>query len=1331
MNRSVGDDPDDRPLDAEFVDQLVAYDAQLAAGDTRAPSTGGAAGTSSEALARLNRAKNCVLLLECVWPRATARDAVDLACPTTIGRFRIARELGRGGFGIVYLARDERLGREIALKVQRPETIISPSLRERFLREAKAAARLEHPGIAGVHEVGEEGFQIWIASEYVPGGSLAAWQRSCSSPLPPRDVATFLVSLAEAIEYAHRQGVLHRDLKPNNVLVQTVGGESTSQPLSSLTPKVIDFGLARIDETPGQQTRTGALIGTPPYMAPEQATGRVREIGAATDVYGLGTILYELLTGQPAFQGQNDVQTLRHVVEDDPVRPGRLRAGLPADLEAICLKCLEKKPDARYASCAALADDLRRFLAGEPTCARPAGPIERLFKWSTRRPAMAALAVVSIAASVALVVAAVWHSVRVTQLYEVAESRRLEAEARQAEVEQKQEALRNYLYVADIPLAYQAYQRHDLAQMKTLLARHVPRAGETDLRGFPWYFLEQLRRDEQPALKGHAGDVFTVLYSPDGKLLASCGKDQTVRLWNASDRRLMDTLRGHTKEVNIIAFSRDGSLLASGGEDGVVNVWDVASAISTAPSDTSSPSRPSPKYQYNLTLPVATVAFSPDGRTLAAAGTNHAIELFPLEPNGLRRTMPTTGQVSAVLFSHNGESIYFAAGNKIRLWECTSGHEQAVSAEGPHDIGPLAMSHDGKLLVSADLLCRVRLWSSETLASRSDWILQDSRIDALEFAPDDRTLALGGKGRTVSLLDIATLTTRSTLLGHAAWVWSAAFSPDGNTLATSSADGMVKLWDLNHLGPHRLACDPNGTFRSVAFSPDSQTLAVGKAKGWIELWDWQSGRRLNVTRVDQPIMDEQGPQAMAADVMALAFSPNGRQLASSHPNGQVRLWDTSTLAVTAILSSPTSGKLALAYSPDGRTLAVGGHPRESCARFWDLQELKPRPVNVHLLGVDNLCYLDAVPWVAAYSHDFGHLQLLRSTDYSRQAYLGFPTEQNHSIAVSADGRLTATGGTSFDPGLFLWNTATGRCLARLSGHQAGISEVSFCPDGRTIASASADGTLRLWDLWSCQELLSLGFGTAIPESCRVSPDGRAIALAATSADGQGQLFVWSAGVPTVADHAVSLPILQRQEEPIAPDRTQARAAETADGGFVRRTTEGRWFRQQCAWANSLAERHGGETSLPTFEERMRGGALEQGAVVLRKGMGATMWTGVFPPLDPWGEDNIRANLRFINGRTDLPNQAVAGCVLGKAFKSFPASWTMILLPESAVERQSVGAADIGPTDDLFERFRHVHRWAKQHGFTGGFPTFIDEEKNGHTYYGVVLIKPDMGEEVWH
>jgi serine/threonine protein kinase len=360
----------------------------------------------------------------------SARPVAAAPAAARMGPYEILEEIGRGGMGVVYKARHATLNRVAAVKVLRAGEA-DQELRQRFLTEARAVAALSHPNIVSIHEVFDPpGGAPFVALEYAANGSLA--RKIDGAPLPAREAAELLLPLAEAVQAAHRAGIIHRDLKPANVLLTDPSGGRQSEasgghqspeegppgrrayppsgesrpPLPVLTPKLTDFGLAKQLEDESH-TRTGAILGTPSYMAPEQAEGR-KDVGPLSDVYGLGAILYEMLTGRPPFKGDTALTTLAQVVNDEPVPPRRLNPGTPHDLETICLKCLNKAPARRYSSAGELADDLRRWLTGEPIRARPAGWLERAVKWTRRRPAGAALVGVSGAALAALV--ALWIS---------------------------------------------------------------------------------------------------------------------------------------------------------------------------------------------------------------------------------------------------------------------------------------------------------------------------------------------------------------------------------------------------------------------------------------------------------------------------------------------------------------------------------------------------------------------------------------------------------------------------------------------------------------------------------------------------------------------------------------------------------------------------------------------------------------------------------------------------------------------------------------------------------------------------------------------------------
>jgi tetratricopeptide (TPR) repeat protein/tRNA A-37 threonylcarbamoyl transferase component Bud32 len=449
-----------------------------------------------------------------LWPRAAAEPLPStLSGPgaggqtavlplARLGRFDLRRELGRGAFGVVFLARDPRLGRDVALKVPRAEVLVTPELRARFRHEARAAAALDHPNIVPVYDAGEEDAVCYIAHAYCPGITLAAWLKQRTEPVPAALAARLAAQLAEAVQHAHDRGVLHRDLKPSNVMLEARSDGPAGDSLP-FVPRITDFGLAKLAEgteaaSRGCQTHSGAVVGTPQYMAPEQAEGRSKWVGPAADVYALGAILYELLTGRPPFAGETMLATLELVRGEEPLAPTRLRPGVPRDLETICLHCLRKEPSGRYASARELAAELHLFLAGEPVRARPASAWERAVKWARRRPAQAGLAAVSAAAVLTVLGVVLVANGRLRQQRNLAEERQHEAEKQRRR--------------ADIYLR----EAHDAVDQLT-------RLGYESLEGVP--YAEAVRRELlQEALKFHQGFARQESDDPDVRL-------ETARAW--------------------------------------------------------------------------------------------------------------------------------------------------------------------------------------------------------------------------------------------------------------------------------------------------------------------------------------------------------------------------------------------------------------------------------------------------------------------------------------------------------------------------------------------------------------------------------------------------------------------------------------------------------------------------------------------------------------------------------------------------------------------------------------------------------------------------------
>jgi eukaryotic-like serine/threonine-protein kinase len=788
---------------------------------------------------------------------------------------------------------------------------------ERFLSEARAVAQLQHPHLVRLYESGQHEGLPYFTLEFVPGGSLA--DKLKGTPLPPREAARLVEQAARGVQYAHEKGIVHRDLKPANVLLAADG-----------TAKVTDFGLARRVDGSEKLTATGAVLGTPPYMAPEQASGESKGVGPAADVYGLGAVLYECLTGRPPFQAATPLDTLLQVMKAEPVSPSQLQPQVPRDLETICLKCLQKEPAKRYASAAALAEDLRRYQAGEPILARPVGALERGWRWCRRNPAVAGLLGAVAAALLLGTGVATWFALEAAASAERADRKALDAEKaregeaaqakaeararqdaetarkqadadrqraerREAEARTQLERARHALCTAQLMRVAAVYERDPRLGLELL---HDCNACPLDLRDFAWRWYERRcrRLPEKATLERHTGA--SVAFSPDGRLLASGGFENTVTLWEVATSRVKATLKGHGHSdfLLCVAFSPDGTLLAS-GKGNEVKLWDVTTGQKKAD-------------LRSHTRPILSVAFSPNGKLLASGAGEYAhggpgeLKLWDVATG--REKAPLKGHreaVYSVAFSPDGKLLASGGGEdtklgEVKLWEVASGREKAALQGHTYPVRSVAFSPDGKILASGTNLDGVRLW--EVATGRLKTSLKEASSFSVAFSPDGILLASAGGGE-VKLWDAATGQEKASLKGHAGHVNSVAFSPDGKTLASGAGapldlpGGEIKLWDMA-TGQEKTTLEGQiAAVRSVTFSADGKLFASGGDDGTVKLWEVGTGQ-------------EKATLTRHTGTAFVAFSPDGKTLASGGRDG-IKLWDMAT----GQLKAPSRATPALSF----------------------------------------------------------------------------------------------------------------------------------------------------------------------------------------------------------------------------------------------------------------------------------------------------------------------------------------------------------------------------------------------------------------------------------
>jgi eukaryotic-like serine/threonine-protein kinase len=985
---------------------------------------------------------------------AAARPApMPLGSIKYFGDYELLDEIARGGMGVVYRARQVSLNRVVAVKLILAGEFAGGRDVKRFRAEAEAAANLDHPNILPIYEVGEHAGQQYFSMKLVEGGNLS--QRLAQSPpIAMGGLVEMMGKVARAVHYAHQRGILHRDLKPGNILLDADG-----------TPYVTDFGLAKKVEGDSGLTQSGALVGTPSYMPPEQARGEKR-VTTAADVYSLGAILYEVLTGRPPFRADTVLDTVLQVIEREPDPPRTINPAADRDLSVIALKCLDKDPARRYPSAAALADDLDRWANGEPILARPTPAWEKGWKWAKRRPAAAALLATCALAAAAGVAGLAISRERIAEkqretndallartealdqrtaaLDEVAESLRREQDARtetDAALEKVKEeqgrtqsalaAERRAAYLSDIALSASEWNGN-----RPLRALQLLDGCPADLRGWEWHHLQRVAHSAEREFDDLEGVTLLRGFSSDGKYLLTTDSS-AVRIREFATGKEIRAFTDHEYTPTTAAFSPDGKRVASAAEEifsigdskkGEVILWET---------ETGRPIRTFATDHKGI----SSLAFSPDGKQIATTGGDHTVCLWSADGSKeLHRWTLTTEQLGSAVptlaFSPDGKRLA-AGGATTIVWNVeTKAEVQTFKGEARPMFSP-----DGKFLATvrgtSELVVRDAAAGTEVFAQRIDM----PGLAMLAFAPDSKRIAVGGYDGIVRTLDVATKTELQVIRGQQGWVMGLAFSPDGTRLITSVGDPIFEL------------------FAGMAGRSPSPAA--------VRVWDVARGQ-------DYRLLPGAGKVFVVHPKGAEVAVVSGKEVAFYDP--------TSGMKLRSFALAPED-ITAVAYSPDGATLAVA----------WSVPAKQGKEISP---GVHE-------------THSVKNPHRVQLFDAATGKPKADPHAQEISIGAmlfNSDGTLLAI--TGWGKTLTLIDAKKGQAAATLEGADGGTTHLAFGQGGMLIRATTGsvswsqlepekhfDGVIEVWDVIARKRLRMVNAGKGLCNAVAVSPDGNLLAAA--------------------------------------------------------------------------------------------------------------------------------------------------------------------------------------------------------------------------------------------